>query len=159
MYTMSQRTWSYFGSSQSPWALSRSAKTPAVLWPNSIRDIIDFSLRDFVTRGIPVRRCKNCRRYFPLTGWVSAEYCERPTATGKLFRGTASALKWTEERKDNKIFRGYRKEYKRRLAWIKAGRIQPEDFYLWSKQARKKKAECNEEKITLEEYRGWLKNS
>jgi len=129
----------------------------AVLWPNSIRDIIDFSLRDFVTRGIPVRRCKNCGRYFPLTGRVSAEYCERPTVSGKLCRSTASASKWMEERRDDQIFREYRREYKRRFAWIKAGRIRPEDFYLWSEQAREKKAECDEGKITLEEYRKWLK--
>jgi len=58
----------------------------------SIRDIIDVSLRNFVTQGIPVRRCKNCGRYFPVTGRVSAEYCERPTDTGKFCRGTASAF-------------------------------------------------------------------
>ncbi len=39
----------------------------AVLQPHTIRDVIDFSLRDFVTRGTPVRRRKNCGRYFSLT--------------------------------------------------------------------------------------------
>jgi len=93
------------------------------------------------------------------TGGVSAEYCERPTTTGKPCRGTASALKWTEERRDNKIFREYRREYKRRFAWIKAGKIEPDAFYAWSEKAREKKAECDDEIITLEEYREWLKNS
>lgn len=130
----------------------------AVLWPTSIRDIIDFSLRDFVTRGTPVRRCKNCGRYFPLTGRISAEYCERPTASGKPCRSTASASKWNEERREDQIFREYRREYKRRFAWIKVGRIQPDAFYTWSEQARAKKAECDEGKITLEEYRAWLSN-
>jgi len=131
----------------------------AVLHPSTIRDVIDFSLRDFVTRGTPVRRCKNCGRYFPLIVRVSAEYCERPTASGKLCRGTASALKWTEERRGNKIFREYRREYKRRFAWIKAGKIEPDAFYAWSEKAREKKAECDEEIITLEEYREWMRNS
>lgn len=130
-----------------------------VLWPNTIRDIIDFSLRDFVTRGTPVRRCKNCGRYFPLTVRVSAEYCERPSASGKVCRATASASKWVEERRDNKVFREYRREYKRRFAWIKAGKITAEDFYAWSEQAREQKAQCDEGKITLEEYREWLKTS
>jgi len=33
------------------------------------------------------------------------------------------------------------------------------DFYLWSEQAREKKAECDSGMITLEEYQKWLKNS
>nr|WP_325236425.1 DUF6076 domain-containing protein [uncultured Oscillibacter sp.] len=130
-----------------------------VLWPDTIRDIIDFSLRDFVTRGTPVRRCKNCGRYFPLVVRISAEYCERPGTSGKVCRATASASKWAEERRDDKVFREYRREYKRRFAWIKAGRIEPDAFYTWSEQAREKKAECEEGRITLEEYREWLRRS
>lgn len=130
-----------------------------VLWPNTIREIIDFSLRDFVTRGTPVRRCKNCGRYFPLVVRVSAEYCERPTTAGRVCRATASASKWVEERKDNKVFREYRREYKRRFAWIKARKLKSEDFYAWSEQARKKKAECENGTITLEDYQAWLRNS
>ncbi|MFR0797867.1 MAG: DUF6076 domain-containing protein [Oscillospiraceae bacterium] len=40
--------------------------------------MIDYSLRSCVERNITVRRCKNCGRWFPQTGRVSAEYCERP---------------------------------------------------------------------------------
>ena len=130
-----------------------------VLWPDTIRDIIDFSLRDFVTRGTPVRRCTNCGRYFPPVVRISAEYCERPGTSGKVCRATASASKWAEERRDDKVFREYRREYKRRFAWIKAGRIEPDAFYTWSEQAREKKAECEEGRITLEEYREWLRRS
>ena len=52
-----------------------------VLYSASIPDMIDYSLRSCVERGITVRRCKNCGRYFPQTGRVSAEYCERPVPT------------------------------------------------------------------------------
>ena len=31
-----------------------------ILQPDTIRDLIDFSLRECVTSGIPVRRCRNC---------------------------------------------------------------------------------------------------
>jgi len=67
-------------------------------------------------------------------------------------------LKWTEERRDNKIFREYRREYKRRFAWIKAGKIEPDAFYAWSERAREKKAECDDGKITprLQEPYGLL---
>ena len=130
-----------------------------VLWPDTIRDIIDFSLRDFVTRGTPVRRCKNCGRYFPLVVRISAEYCERPGTSGKVCRATASASKWAEERRDDKVFREYRREYKRRFAWIRAGRISDTDFYAWSEKAREEKKKCDSGALSLEDFTAWLRNS
>ena len=79
--------------------------------------------------------------------------------SGKVCRATASASKWMDERRGNQVFREYRREYKRRFAWIKAGKITVELFYTWSEQAREKKAECDDGKISLEEYQMWLKNS
>ena len=46
-----------------------------VLYSSAVRDMIDYSLRSCVERGVTVRRCKNCGRWFPQTGRVSAEYC------------------------------------------------------------------------------------
>ena len=53
----------------------------------------------------------------------------------------------------------YRLEYKRRFAWIKAGRITADDFYAWSRVSREKRKECSAGKISLEEYIAWLKAS
>lgn len=55
------------------------------------------------------------------------------------------------------VFKVYRREYKKRFDWIKAGRIEPQAFYAWSEQAREKKAQCEEEVISLEEFAEWLK--
>lgn len=56
------------------------------------------------------------------------------------------------------MFKAYRKEYKKRFAWIKAGRISDTDFYAWSEQAREMKKKCDQDIITLEEYVEWLKH-
>jgi len=66
---------------------------------------------------------------------------------------------WTKNQSDNEVFKIYRREYKKRFAWIKSGRITPELFYAWSKKVREKKAECEAEKITLDEFAQWLKES
>ena len=108
-------------------------KCSPVLYSGSIADMIDYSLRSCVERGITVRRCKNCGRYFPQTGRVSAEYCERPVP--------------------------FRKEYKRRFAWIKAGRITDKQFYDWSERAREQKKKCDRDIISAEEFYAWLKTS
>ena len=131
-----------------------------VLYSASIPDMIDYSLRSCVERGITVRRCKNCGRYFPQTGRVSAEYCERPVPRGQQTCREAGAFQqWTKKQSDDPVFKAYRKEYKKRFAWIKAGRISDTDFYAWSEQAREMKKKCDRDIITLEEYVEWLKNS
>ena len=131
-----------------------------VLYSSSIRDMIDYSLRSCVERNITVRRCKNCGRWFPQTGRVSAEYCERPVPRGEQVCREIGAFKqWTKKQSDDPIFKAYRKEYKRRFAWIKAGRITDEAFYAWSEKAREEKQKCDRDIISLAEFQQWLKES
>ena len=66
---------------------------------------------------------------------------------------------WTLRQAGNDAFKVYRKGYKRRFAWIKAGRISDEDFYTWSEQARAQKKKYDEGATTLEDFRRWLKES
>lgn len=131
-----------------------------VLYSSSIRDMIDYSLRSCVERNITVRRCKNCRRWFPQTGRVSAEYCERPVPRGEQVCREIGAFKqWTKKQSDDPIFKAYRKEYKRRFAWIKAGRITGQQFYVWSDRARAEKDKCEQGLISQKELETWLKES
>ena len=122
--------------------------------------MIDYSLRTCVERDITVRRCKNCGRWFPQMVRVSAEYCERPVPKGEqVCRETGALRQWTKKQSDDPIFKAYRKEYKRRFAWIKAGRITDEAFYAWSKKAREEKKKCDRGIITLEAFKQWLAES
>ena len=130
-----------------------------ILHPNTVRDMIDYSLRECVMRGIPVRRCRSCGRFFPLIGRVTAEYCCRPTVDRKPCRNSAAALKWEQNRQSDQIFRDYRREYKRRFAWIKAGKYTEDEFSEWSRRAREKRTECEKGKITMEEFKGWLRKT
>lgn len=49
-----------------------------VLKPTSIYDMIDYHLRECTKREVKMRRCKNCGRYFAVTGRATTEYCNRP---------------------------------------------------------------------------------
>ena len=40
-----------------------------------------------------------------------------------------------------------------------AGKYPEDEFSDWSRQAREKRTECEDEKITLEEFKGWLKKT
>ena len=48
-----------------------------VLYPRDIYDLIDFHVRECVKREVKMRVCKNCLRYFAVTGKASTEYCGR----------------------------------------------------------------------------------
>lgn len=77
-----------------------------------------------------MRRCKTCERLFPQTERVSAEYCECPVALGQqTCREMGAFQQWTKKQSDDPVFKVHRKEYKRRFAWIRAGRIPDTDFY------------------------------
>lgn len=64
---------------------------------------------------------------------------------------------WEKSKSEDEGSKVYHREYKKRSAWIRAGKITKDEFYIWSEKAREKKAECEEEKITLEESGRWLK--
>lgn len=49
------------------------------------------------------------------------------------------------------MFTAYRREYKKRFAWIKVGKIEPDTFYAWGEGSRGKRADCEAGKITEEE--------
>lgn len=131
-----------------------------VLYADTVADMISFSLQICVERNITVRRCKNCGRYFAQTGRISAEYCDRAPLDGQTScRAIGAFQQWTLKQADDPVFKAYRREYKRRFAWIKAGRISDGDFYAWSEQARAQKKRCDKGGITLEEFQRWLKES
>ena len=131
-----------------------------VLYANTVADMISFSLQTCVERSITVRRCKNCGRYFAQTGRISAEYCGRTPLDGQSScRAMGAFQQWTLKQADDPVFKIYRREYKRRFAWIKAGRISDSQFYAWSEQAREQKKKCDEGIITEGEFQRWLKES
>ena len=131
-----------------------------VLYPNSIYDLIDFAVRECVKREVKLRVCKNCGRYFYFTGRISAEYCNRTVDDkGRTCKEIGAFRAWEKKRSGDDLFKLYRREYKKRFAWIKAGKISQEDFYAWSEQAREKKDACEAGTLSVEKFGQWLKES
>lgn len=129
-----------------------------VLYPESIYDLISYHLQECVKNELRLRVCQNCGRYFHMSGRNTAMYCNRAIdKKGHTCRGIAPIRAWAERSKKDATFCEYRREYKRRFAWIKAGRILPDDFYAWSKLAKEKKAECNAGAIPYEDFAEWLR--
>ena len=131
-----------------------------VLYPRDIYDLIDFHVRECVKREVKMRVCKNCLRYFAVTGKASTEYCDRVCdSKGRTCREIGAINTWTQRKQGDEVFKEYRREYKKRFARINAGRLTKSAFYAWSEEARKKKEDCDNGTITPEDFSRWLKES
>ena len=131
-----------------------------VLYPRDIYDLIDFHVRECVKREVKMRVCKNCLRYFAVTGKASTEYCGRICdSKGRTCREMGAINTWTQRKQGDEVFKEYRREYKKRFARINAGKLTKSVFYAWSEEARKKKEDCDNGTITPEDFSRWLKES
>ena len=131
-----------------------------VLYPRDIYDLIDFHVRECVKREVRMRVCKNCLRYFAVTGKASTEYCDRICdSKGRTCREMGAINTWTQRKQGDEVFKEYRREYKKRFARINAGRLTKSAFYAWSEEARRKKEDCDGGVISPEEFSRWLKES
>ena len=129
-----------------------------VLYPQSMYDLIDFSLRKCVQEKIMMRACKNCGKYFALTVHGSTEYCSRVfDSRGRTCKEVGAMRQYVQSHVQDELLKIYRREYKRRFAWIRAGKISQEAFSAWSKEAQKEKEKCETGRITKEEFAKWLK--
>ena len=131
-----------------------------VLYPRDVCDLIDFHVRECVKREVRMRVCKNCLRYFAVTGKASTEYCDRVCdSKGRTCREIGAINTWTQRKQGDEVFKEYRREYKKRFARINAGKLTKSVFYAWSEEARKKKEDCDNGTITPEDFSRWLKES
>ena len=130
-----------------------------VIYPTSIYSIIDFMVRECVKREIRFRVCKNCNRYFPLTGYANAEYCDRVFDDQGHTCKEMGALKVWQKKAKKPAYELYSKEYKKRFARIKYGKVTKEDFYKWAEEARTHRDRCMAEELSFEEFQEWIANN
>lgn len=130
-----------------------------VLYPKDIYEIIDYFIRECIRQKVPFRVCKNCGKYFPLTGHSNTEYCDKPfDSAGRTCKEIGALRVWEKKKAENPAFKVYSRAYKKRFAWIRYGKITQEAFYEWSEQARKMREQCANGKISLEKFKEWLED-
>ena len=100
-----------------------------VLYPQNMYDLIDFSLRECIRQRIAMRTCKE----------------------------VGAMRQYVQSHAQDELLKIYRREYKRRFAWIRAGKISQEAFSAWSKEAQREKENCENGKISQGEFAQWLK--
>ena len=149
-----------FGELTLRYELTEHGSFSEVLYPKTYPELVDYYFRETLINQQRWRICKHCGRYFPIRGRISAEYCDRViTAAGGTCKEVGSTKVWEAKMKDEEIFTMYRREYKRRNAWIRLGRWSQAEFSAWSAVAQKKRLDCESGRISEEEFSAWLKSS
>lgn len=128
-----------------------------VLYPQDIYDIIDFFLRTFIRKEIPLKICKSCGQYFAVTGYANSEYCNRLFKdTGKTCKEVGALKLYQSKIHENPIIKAYSRAYKAQFARIKYRKITKEQFYAWSEQAREMRDKCLNGEVSLNKFKEWL---
>ena len=129
-----------------------------VLYPLHISDMIDYSLRSCVERGITVRRCKNCGRWFPQTGRVSAEYCERPVKYGEQHcREIGSHKRYDDKCKNESIWLAYNRADKTHFARYLKRKMTTAQFEQWSRYTVELRQKAENSEMELADYQKELR--
>ncbi|MEG1687817.1 MAG: DUF6076 domain-containing protein [Angelakisella sp.] len=130
-----------------------------VIYPTSIYSIIDFLVRECIKCEQRFRICKNCHRYFALTGYSNAEYCDRAyDEQGHTCKEMGALNVWQKKAKQP-AYELYSKEYKKRFARIKYGKISKVDFYAWAEEARTYRDRCMANDMAYDDFKHWLDQS
>lgn len=96
-------------------------------------------------------------QFFALTGHANTEYCDRPLdSEGHTCKEMGALRLWEKKKAETPALKAYSKEYKRRFAWIKYGKIPKEAFYEWAEEARKRRDLCVKGEISVEDFKLWL---
>ena len=128
-----------------------------VLYPQSIHDLISFTVCACLQRGQLFRVCKSCGRYFALTGYSNTEYCDRLFQdTGKTCKEVGAVKVYWNKIVTDPVISLYNRVYKKRFARIRSGRLSRDDFYAWSEQARVMRDRCLAGEISIDELERWL---
>ena len=98
-----------------------------VLYPQNMYDLIDFSLRECIQEKIAMRTCKTAAGILPSPVHGSTEYCSRVfDSRGRTCKEVGAMRQYMQSHAQDELLKIYRREYKRRFAWIRARNAQRE---------------------------------
>lgn len=116
-------------------------------------DITNICFIDFIQvlmNNVSIKKCDCCKIYFIPINKKDEKYC----STCRKF---AAQQKQKNKISNTPSLREYTKAYKRNYARRMANKLNAEEFLNWTDKAKTKIRDVDEGKITLEEFKEWLK--
>ena len=128
-----------------------------VLYPNTVRDLYNYLKAYCLRLPLAIHKCKNCGRYFVVTGNITQDYCTRlMEGSEKTCRQMGAVVQYQSRQMKNPATREFTRSYKAHNARVRYGTMAKAEFTAWSKTAREKRDACVAGKLSLEDFVAWL---
>ena len=128
-----------------------------VLYPNTVRDLYSYLKAYCLRLPLAIHKCKNCGRYFVVTGNITQDYCTRlMEGSEKTCRQMGAVVQYQSRQMKNPATREFTRSYKAHNARVRYGTMTKAEFTAWSKTAREKRDTCVAGKLSLEDFVAWL---
>ncbi len=117
-----------------------------------------YDVLKIIERSIPINKCDNCGKYFIPKNKSNEKYCDNIFKDNK----TCKMISYNMKLEKDEVEKIYRKAYKTQNAKKQRNHHiwDIEDkFKNWVKKAKKEKKLCKDKKITIEEFKLWIKNN
>ena len=122
----------------------------------SIEDLLELEFTKMLEMDIRFRKCKRCGKYFLMKGNYDTVYCDR-VEEGKTqsCQKLAALENYKLKNANNEAKKVYDKYYKRYHARVNVRQIKEQEFNQWRYKAITMRDDCNDGKISLQEYIDW----
>ena len=122
----------------------------------SIEDLLELEFTKMLEMDIRFRKCKRCGKYFLMKGNCDTVYCDR-VEEGKTqsCQKLAALENYKLKNANNEAKKVYDKYYKRYHARVNVRQIKEQEFNQWRYKAITMRDDCNDGKISLQEYIDW----
>lgn len=128
-----------------------------VLYPNTLRDLYNYLKAYCLRLPLPIHKCKNCGRYFVVTGNITQDYCTRlMDGSEKTCRQMGAVVQYQSRQMKNPATKEFTRSYKAHNARVRYGTMTKAEFAAWSKEARAKREACIAGKLSLADFVAWL---
>jgi|GEM_PF-1461616 len=131
--------------------------------PDSLDDLAGYLVNKYVCNGYHFQLCPNCKRYFAFTTNSKTKYCRRPiedsdfeSDISKVCQDIGKYRTKARQIKYNSAVKLYTKYYKSANYKKGVGKVNPDTFEEWSRQARTQRDLCVNGLISYEELEQWF---
>ena len=124
-----------------------------------VDQILELEFTKLLEANVRFRKCQRCGKYFILKGNFNPRYCDRVTeGETRTCQELAAQENYKIRAADRPALAVYDRYYRRYAARKKVRQIKEEDFKKWRYEAMRLRDDCEDGKLTVEEYRRWMED-
>ena len=129
---------------------------------NSLMSAYYFCVLYFIENNIPIKICKNCRKYFIPENRISSIYCNKIFENNKTCREVGAINAYNEKLKKDEVNLLYRRTLSAKKMLANRNPNIPiylEKYEKWKKEANKFKQDIKNGTKTEDEFKQWIKET